>query len=262
MTQFDLAAAALVLVFGYSGYRRGLLVFVLNLTGGVLAFALAAVLAPVLAPAVARAAHLPPLVAQPVAVIGLTAALRLVFGYAMRELAQALRVVVRAIPPLALLDRVLGIVPGMALGGLVVVALAVAALSLPVGAGVHGAVASSWLARNVVTHPAETLAAARKLWDQLVVSPPHIDALPLAAGVGGLWVAAFAAFRARSGESSRRPFGARNPDPADAETLRAPRLPTAANTADPFALPRVLLGLAASGIMAAALIAFSRMQGR
>src|SRR3712207_2700784 len=59
MTPYDLTAAALVLLFAYGGYRRGLIGFTLHLAGSVLAFVLAALLAPALVTPLARAAHLP-----------------------------------------------------------------------------------------------------------------------------------------------------------------------------------------------------------
>ncbi|MER3421067.1 MAG: hypothetical protein C4290_11330, partial [Chloroflexota bacterium] len=126
MTEFDLMAVALVLVFAYGGFRRGLIAFVLQLTGGVLAFALAAALAPYLAPRVATLTGLPGTLARPALVIALTGALRFVFGVALREVGYTLRTLLRLVPPLALLDRVLGIVPGTALGVVVVLALTLA----------------------------------------------------------------------------------------------------------------------------------------
>lgn len=262
MTQFDVAALALLAAFGYSGYRRGLLVFVLHLTGGVLAFALAAVLAPLLAPQIARMAHLPLLVAQPAAVIGLTAALRVVFGFAVRELATALRTLIGAIPPLAFLDRLLGIVPGLAIGALFVVAVTVAAVSLPVGRGVHDAAESSWVARNVVARPDDVLATARRLWDGLVVNPPRLGMLPLGTGVAGLWLAAFAAHRLRVGQSAT-PQAAAGLDFTEAPTRRAPYpVPdTSANATDPLALPRLLLGMTTAGLLMAVLVTLSRLRG-
>ena len=52
MNPIDIAALFLVCAFGYKGYRTGLVSVVLGLTGGLLAFGMAAVLAPLLAPAV------------------------------------------------------------------------------------------------------------------------------------------------------------------------------------------------------------------
>lgn len=260
MTQFDIAAAALVLAFAYSGYRRGLTVFVLHLTGGVLALALAAALAPLLAPHAARAVHLPAVVAQPVAVVALTAALRLLFGFAVRELAVTLRAVIRAVPPLALLDHLLGVVPGAALGAAFVVAVTAAALTLPLGQGARDAVAASWVARSVVTQPAAVVTAVRRLWDTLVVAPPRLALLPLAVGVGGLWLGAFAAYRlGRTGTPERGAMTEHELREAPTRRVRRLPAPAATETADPLALPRAIVGLGAATLMMAALLLLSRL---
>lgn len=254
VAQFDMAAVAVLAVFAYGGYRRGLMGFVLSLTGGLLAFALAAVVAPLLAPYVARYLRVPLFVAQPVAVVGLTAALRLVFGVAVRELAGALRSLVHAIPPLKMLDQVLGIVPGLALGAAFVLAVMVATLSLPLGRATHDAAASSWVARTIVTRPEDAMATGRRLWDQIVVAPPRLSALPLALGVGGLWLGAFAAYRMRAGRGEMRA----EQELREAPTVRTPRAAVnVARAADPLALPRTALGVLVAAAMVAALLGVS-----
>lgn len=253
MSQFDFAMAALVLVFAYAGYRRGLLAFVLLVAGGMLAFALAAVLAPPLAAYVAPALRLPEVVARPVAVVMLTGGLRFVFGFAVRELASVVRALAHAIRPLAMVDHVLGIAPGIGLGVLVILALTLAALTLPVGGRIHDAAARSWLARTVVEHPEETLATLRRLWDDLIVTPPAIAVLPLATGIGGLWLGAVAAWWLRRGG----PYY----DLSEAPTRRVLRPASAeAGAADPMAVPRFLAGLAAASVMMAVLLLLTRMR--
>jgi uncharacterized membrane protein required for colicin V production len=252
--QYDVAAAALLLAFGYGGYRRGFVVFVLQLAGGVLAFALAAVLAPVLAPQVAPLVQLPEPLVRPAAVVALSVVLRYVFGFAVRELAAAVRGLLDAIPPLALLDRVLGIVPGVALGGLFVLAVTLALLSLPLGGKAHDAAAGSWLARHVLMEPQAVVATLRHLWDGLVVFPPRLGSLPVSLGVAGLWLGAFAAYRLR-GEASERSMRE-----APTRRIAGPRGATVA-AADPLAVPRAALGLAAAGAVMAVLVLLSRAHG-
>jgi uncharacterized membrane protein required for colicin V production len=253
MSQFDFAMAALVVVFAYAGYRRGLLAFVLLMAGGMLAFALAAVLAPPLAAYVAPALRLPEVVARPVAVVVMTGGLRFVFGFAVRELASVVRSLVHAIRPLAMVDHVLGVAPGIALGALVVLAVTLGALTLPAGNRVHNAAAESWLARNVVERPEETVSNLRRLWHDLIVTPPEIAVLPLAAGIGGLWLGAVAAWWLRRGG----PY----PDLSEAPTRRVLRPASGeAGVADPMALPRFLAGLAAASAMMAVLLLLTRVR--
>jgi hypothetical protein len=245
--------AALVLVFAYAGYRRGLLAFVLLLAGGMLAFALAAVLAPPLAAYVAPALRLPEVVARPVAVVLLTGGLRFVFGFAVRELAAVVRALVHAIRPLALVDHALGVAPGTGLGVLVVLAVTLGALALPDGNRIHDEAARSWLARNVIEQPEETLAAVRRLWDELIVTPPDIAVLPLAAGIGGLWLGAVAAWWLRRGGPYQ--------DLSEAPTRRVLRPASAeAGVADPMAVPRFLAGLAAASLMMAMLLLLTQLR--
>lgn len=253
MSQFDAAMAALVLVFAYAGYRRGLLGFVLHLAGGMLAFALAAALAPLLAAQVAPALRLPEVVARPVAVVALTGALRFVFGFAVRELASTVRSLVHAIRPLATIDHLLGVIPGMGLGVVVVLALTLAALELPVGGWARESAADSWLARSVVTQPEQALGTVRRLWDGLVVSPPSIAVVPLATGITGLWLGALAAWRLRTG----RP----RDDISEAPTRRVARPALSeAGTADVMAVPRLIAGLAAACTAMAVLLLLAQMR--
>lgn len=252
MTEFDLLAAALVLAFAYGGYRRGLIAFALQLVGGALAFALAAVLAPHLAPRVAALTGLPGALARPVLVVALTGLLRFIFGFALREVGYTLRTLLRLVPPLALLDRVLGIVPGAALGAVVVLALTLAALTLPLPQSLRDAATASWLARHVVAHPEETVRALRQIWQEWVVTPP-ISLLPLAAGTGGLWLAAIAGYRLR------RPL--QIAALRAAPTVRAPRTPAGeVEAASELALARLLLGVLAAGAMIAALLAYGLLR--
>jgi uncharacterized membrane protein required for colicin V production len=246
MTHFDLAALALLLVFGYSGYRRGLVVFVLQLAGGVLAFALAAFMAPALVPYLAQHLRVPDALLRPVAIAGLTLVLRAIFEFAVRELALALRGVLDAVPPLTLIDRTLGIVPGLALGGLVVLAITLALLSLPKENGLHGAAAESWLARNVVTRPEEAIASVRRMWAGLVLAPPRMGLLPVAAGAAALWLGALAAWRMRDKTDERLL--------REAPTRPMPHAYATEDTVDLFAWARATLGLAAAGAIAVLLL--------
>jgi uncharacterized membrane protein required for colicin V production len=253
MTEFDLMAVALVLVFAYSGYRRGLIAFALQLAGGVLAFALAAALAPYLAPRLATLTDLPGALFRPALVVALTGLLRFVFGFALREVGYTLRTLLRLVPPLALLDRVLGIVPGTALGVVVVLALTLAALTLPVHPGLRDAAAASWLARHVIARPEQTLRALRQLWEGWVVTPPRISLLPLAAGTGGLWLGAIAGYRLRRslGVAAVRA----------APTVRVPRIaPGEAEAAGELALARLVLGVLTAGALIAALLAYGLLR--
>lgn len=252
MTGFDTAAAALMLVFAYSGYRRGLLTFVLHLTGGVLAFGLAAALTPIVTPLIVRRLDLPLGIAQPGTIVAVTLTLRGLFGFAVRELAACLRVVLRAVPPLAWADHMLGVAPGLALGGIVVIAIALVALTLSLPPGAHDAVASSWLVRNVLTHPDETLATVRRAWNRLMLSPNPLDALPLAVGTGGLWLGAFAARRFR-GQAVVERWD-------DAPTRRMVAPAAAEDDVDAMALPRAALGVSAAGAVVAALYLLGRLR--
>lgn len=253
MTEFDLLAAALVLAFAYGGYRRGLIAFALQLAGGVLAFALAAALAPHLAPRVAALTDLPGALARPALVVALTVLLRFVFGFALREVGYTLRTLLRLVPPLALLDRVLGIVPGAALGAVVVLALTLAALTLPLPQSLRDAAAASWLARYVVAHPEDAVRTVRQIWQEWVVMPPRISLVPLAAGTGGLWLAAIAGYRLH------RPLHIAALRAAP--TVQVPRPPAGeAEAAGELAPARLLLGLLAAGAMIAALLAYGLLR--
>ena len=136
MNPVDIAALFLVCAFGYKGYRTGLVSVVLGLTGGLLAFGMAAVLAPLLAPAVTPLVSdwlgVPSMFVRAVLVVGLTMGLRFLLGFAVRELTSVIRLLIHAVPPLALADRLLGIIPSALVGVLVVVVLVFVGMTLPV----------------------------------------------------------------------------------------------------------------------------------
>jgi uncharacterized membrane protein required for colicin V production len=253
MTQYDLAAVALVLVFGYGGYRRGLIAFVLQVAGTVLAFALAAVLAPALAPYISQYIEAPDALLRPLVVAGLTVVLRMLFGVAVRELAAALRGLLNAVPPLAFIDRVLGVVPGLALGGLIVLALTLALLTLRSAGPLYTAAAESWLARNVVTRPEAAVAILGRVWDELVLAQPRLGTVPVVAGVGGLWLGALAAWRWRGAAEERWL--------REAPTRRSARpVESAVQVAEPLAWPRAALGVLTAGGLMALLVLLSRLR--
>jgi uncharacterized membrane protein required for colicin V production len=250
MSAFDVVAGALLAVCAYGGYRRGLLAIVLHLTGGLLAVALAVALAPLLAPWAARLVDVPLPIARPAAVVVLGLVLRVVFGYAVREVVTLARGALRAVPPLRLADQILGIGPGLALGAVVVLAIALAALNAPLDERLRAPVASSWVVRTVISRPEETLAVLRRLWDELVVSPSRLSALPLAAGVSGLWLAAFAV----------RGLGPRTGAPPTPRRSRPRRsVPPAAVTADPVPVVRAVGGVVLAGALMAALLVVGRL---
>lgn len=256
MNQIDFAALALVLLFAYKGYRTGFVGVLLGLTGGLLAFGMAAALAPMLAPVVSPVASerfgVPAALIQPALVIALTTGLRFLLGFAVRELASALGLFIRAVPPLALLDRLMGILPSAALGALLVVALALVALQLPLGAGERRLVEDSWMARNVVERPEQTVRRLRGLGERLVTAPPRVNGFALGAGVAGLAVAGFAATHLRA--------AGRTAALHEAPTRRLRRPSAEADLADPFVWVRVTFGIGVALAMAAALVFASAMR--
>lgn len=249
MNQVDLAALALALAFAYRGYRTGFVAVVLGLTGGLLAFGMAAALAPVLAPALApfvtEPVGLPGFLLRPVLVVALTVVLRFLLGFAVRELTSVLRLLVGGVPPLALADRLLGILPAAALGGLLALAMVLLALALPRQLGVRDVAERSWIARTVISHPQRTLHGLRDLVERLLTETPRVNGYVLAVGVAGLVLATTAAGRVR-GQAyavSRQ----------NAPTRRESR-PPVAEAVDPFAWARAALGVGVALTMALGLL--------
>jgi uncharacterized membrane protein required for colicin V production len=258
VNQIDLAVLTLVLLFGYKGYRTGFIGFLLGLTGGLLAFALAAALAPLLAPVVtplvSERLGVPSALVRPALVVVLTMGLRLVLGRAVRELAAVLGLVIRGVPPLALLDRLLGVVPSAALGGLLALALVLVALQLPTDVAGRRSVDDSWVAHNIIRQPEQTVGRLKALGERLIADPPRANGLVLGLSVAGLVLAGLtvarlggpartAAFHEAPTRRSRR--GGSAPPVADAET------------SDPLALIRVTLGVGVALAMMAALVFLS-----
>lgn len=253
MNGIDLAALLLVLAFGYRGYRTGLVSVVLGLTGGLLAFGMAAVLAPMLAPAITPLVSdqlgVPSVLVRSVLVVGLTIALRFLLGYAVRELASVIGLLIRGVPPLALVDRILGIIPSALLGALLVVALVFIAVKVPANVPAQQQVDESWVARNVVNRPENAVQRLRSLAERAVTRPPQVNGYVLGAGVAGLAVASFAATRLR------RPAYAAAA--REARTRRMVRPMPTAGAVDPVAGVRVIFGVGVALAMAIALFFLS-----
>ncbi len=251
VNQVDLAVLTLVLLFAYKGYRTGLVSVVLGLTGALLAFGLAAVMAPLLAPLVSpfvsERLGLPVFVVRPGLVVALTAGLRFLLGFAVRELVSAVRLVVRAIPPLAWLDRLLGVLPSAGLGAALALALVLVARQLPLGPHNERLLDDAWVVRNLLDQPERTTARLRDLGGRLLTDPPRVNGFVISAGVAGLALAGLAASRLR---------GPISPARSREGPARRSRLPLAAEveTADPLALVRLTFGVGVALAMAAGLV--------
>jgi uncharacterized membrane protein required for colicin V production len=197
----DLAALLLLLAFAYKGYRTGLVRVVLGLTGGLLAFGLAAACAPAAAtavsPLVTERLGVPAWLLRPVLLVALTIVLRFLLGFAVRELVAVISLLIRGVPPLALADRLLGVAPAAALGSALALALVAVAQMLPLGAGIDRQIDDSWLVRVAISHPEDTLRGAWRLGERALTDPPRLNVYLLAVGLGGLAMAAFAAGRLR-----------------------------------------------------------------
>ena len=253
MTGYDVSCLAVLLLFGYAGFRRGLIGFVMQLAGSVVAFALAATLAPLFAPQAAAYLHLPPLVARPAAVVLLTTLFRFVFSFAIRELTAAVRAVAHSVGPLRVLDHVLGIAPGLALGALALIVVTLGLLAAPEGTPLHQRAEGSWLARSVLSQPTEALAALRGWWQALAAHPPTFDQSFLVAGTTGIWIATLAAWRLRGGRPRFAPVV-----PGEGNGSAGPRALVQGNVA---AVPRFFAGITLV-IVATALVLFvSRPHG-
>lgn len=246
----DVAALLLVLAFAYKGYRTGLVRLLLGLTGGLLAFGLAAALAPpaasALSPVVTERLGVPVWLLRPAMLVALTLALRFLLGFAVRELAAVISLLIRGVPPLVLADRLLGILPAALLGAALALALVAVAQTLSLNAGIDRQIDQSWLVRTVVSRPEDALRRAWQVGERALTNPPRVNGYALGIGLGGLALAAFAAGRLRGPALA----AAR----ADAPTRRmASRTTTQSSAAEPVAWARIGAGVMVAGAMAAGL---------
>jgi len=142
---FDASAFVILALFAWQGYRRGALGWIAAIGSSLLALAGAFVLAPVIGQAVAGRSELGRLVAERIAFLVLLVALRMVLGWVMHELVASLRSILWALPPLGLIDRLLGVVPSLAFGGLLIIIVLFAAIMLPINRRLHNAAVQSYL---------------------------------------------------------------------------------------------------------------------
>jgi len=147
---FDAVALALLALFAWRGYRRGILGWVAGIGASLLALALAVALAPKVAPLIVADAGWSRTLSERVAFVALLAVLRLAAGLAARELVTSLRPFLRAIPLLGLVDHLLGVVPSVAIGAVLVALLLLAALALPLDRRLHDGAAASYVGRTAI----------------------------------------------------------------------------------------------------------------
>jgi uncharacterized membrane protein required for colicin V production len=169
MNWFDAAALVLLLLFAWRGYRRGLLSWLAGVGGSLLALALAVVLAPVIAPLLAPQFGWGRTLSERVVFVGLLFGLRLITSWALRELVASLRPLFKAMPPLALADHLLGTLPSLIAGAVVVGLVLLAAFFLPVDRRLHDAATQSFVGR---TAAAETRQLVQRLPQSGLLSAP------------------------------------------------------------------------------------------
>ena len=147
---FDAVALGLMLLLAWRGYRRGALGWIAGLGSSLLALALALALAPAVGQLVAGHSGVGSLIGQRAAFVVLLIVLRVLLGWALHELVAAIRPLLRALPPLSLLEHLLGVIPSLALGALLLLVLLGAALLLPIDRRLHDAAAGSFVGRLTI----------------------------------------------------------------------------------------------------------------
>jgi hypothetical protein len=133
-TWFDLAALVLLVLLTWNGFRRGLLAWLAGIGATLLSLGLSFVLAPLVPALLPHEKGLSGIVEERIAFVILLIALRLLLGF-----------VLRLLPPLNLLDHLLGIVPGVVMWAVLILVFLAAALLLPIDGRVRQAAADSYI---------------------------------------------------------------------------------------------------------------------
>lgn len=197
----DLALAALMVAFGYRGYRLGLIRILLNITGTLIAFGLAAALVslllPLLSAALGSVVDLPVALVRAALVLPLSLVLRRLIGLALREVQAVVVLLVRGVPPLALLDRALGVLPLAVLGAAIGMLALAGVLLLPDQAPLRDDAARSWTARTLLHDPLALLREGWSLVERALTRPLGVQGYAMLAGATGLAVAAVGARQLR-----------------------------------------------------------------
>jgi uncharacterized protein YkwD/uncharacterized membrane protein required for colicin V production len=141
-----------LVISAIGGLRRGFLLGMVDLAGAALALIGAFVgYGPTSAWLEATFPNLPPMAAGLIALLGLVLVIQVVFGFLAGLLVRAIYPVLLAVRPLLALDHVLGLLPGVARGLILVTVLLLPFAVLPVVPALGSAIEDSALASRLVS---------------------------------------------------------------------------------------------------------------
>lgn len=170
-------------IFALDGLRRGLILGALDLLALVVTLALAGALYVSVGEALLEFVDLPAPIANLVAFVALLAIGQVVYAIGAAVLAAALAQVLAAIPPVRLLDALLGVVPGFVKGAIILAVVATTLRALPMASDIRRLLDGSPVLTQTVPLGAAVVPDLPALLGRLgvdatVVAPPPQAAAP------------------------------------------------------------------------------------
>lgn len=151
--QFNLLDLIILVILGYfvwSGYQQGLLLGILNLVRTAAALFLSLTLYPQWGDVLIGRFGLSKVVGQVVGFVIILILVEVILGFIISKFHKVIFNTLFKIKPLFVLDKVLGIVPSVIIGLILITTFTLLPLILPIGNGFKDPVQQSWWGRNVI----------------------------------------------------------------------------------------------------------------
>lgn len=150
MNLVDLVIIFILIYFAFQGFTRGLIASVLNLITTIVSIFLAVVYYPSVGEFLAKNWQISQNISPLAAFFGILIISEILLGFLASRVYLLIRSFLKVIPPLFYVDKVLGLVPSVAMGAFLTTVFLIIPLILPIQTGIKGSIQESWWGKNVL----------------------------------------------------------------------------------------------------------------
>lgn len=148
----DLVILATLIYFIWSGYEQGLILGILNLFRTVIAFLLSLIYYPQFGDFLTTQFHVTKIIGQILGFVLILFVTQMILGFVIFKVHGFIVKFLAKVRPLYLIDKILGIIPSLIIGLILIAIFTLLPLILPIGEGFKNLIESSWWGKNVIPH--------------------------------------------------------------------------------------------------------------